>query len=127
MKKLLHLGLILSLPLFLANSSSKTPSSSNFKSEIAKKVEKTSTFLLAKKRTPANEALGSYPLNSTVCTSSNGAYQLVMQGDRNLVLYKVSGWKALWSSHTTSYSYIAYCDFRYNGELYLADVGANVW
>lgn len=50
-----------------------------------------------------------------------------MQGDHNLVLYRNSDGQALWSSNTTNRPYIAYCDFRYNGELYLVQNGGYVW
>ena len=59
--------------------------------------------------------------------SANGAYQLVMQTDSNLVLYRNAGYKALWASNTVGKGGVV-ATFQTDGNLviYTAD-GEAVW
>src|SRR5690242_21854263 len=58
--------------------------------------------------------------------STNRAYELRLQADGNLVLYRTSDWKALWSSRTQGRS-ISALYMQLDGNLVLYGAGEAVW
>jgi len=58
--------------------------------------------------------------------STNRVYELRLQADGNLVLYRTTDWRALWSSRTQGRS-VSALFMQLDGNLVLYDGGEAVW